>query len=401
MLISFGTEDKVLYEGYIGNTPCNSCQHLEQNYVTIWAKSFRFGPWIFPIRWATWDKNAGVTCNNCHKSLNISETQGELKTKMLRLMREYPLWKQNIPLILIGGYFSLQILIAFLSLIFSHIIGTTLKSTSVGDENYNKSVQSTSQEPKINTLTPDSLYGSWIVTSVKFNSDEPLGDMESKVAKMIQEEDELSILLFLKDSTFVNIREGHFIKGNWTLYKDSLVTKKLMCNRTNFGNLKYQNPGINNHTMYLETLQFLNAKSTNTDFELIRFKLGKDELKFIEYADKLFTMPQKQETDSEIKERMKSSLLYYSLYFQVANKSGIAAFNPESIYLPIKFYNGGIGLDEFSEKKIWKDNYSNSKDAQKAYHYLEKALEKIDKYPSRENIALEYAEVLRNLAEKL
>jgi hypothetical protein len=388
MLISIGEKDTILHEGYLHSTPCNNCNHEEQNYVTIWAKSFVFGPWFLPIKWATWGKQAVVTCNNCKKATDISETTGYLRRKMETLTKEFPLWKKNILGIIIGGYYA----ISFISSLIFGIIGAFIPENSTANNEVNSSTEAL-------TISPDSLKGSWLAPTILVDNkhESEMSSLDKKVVDITMGEFEFEVFQFLPNGNFVGVKDGLFQESKWSLANN--VVQLFDGNNIKSDRLKFTQPireGIE-----LQTTKLFNDKPVNFNFQMYRFKLGKNEGIFYNYAQKIFKNIAKAKNDEEIKEKVKNSLNYYSIYFQAISDSKLNGFKPLAVLLPMRFYSGGIGLTEFSEQQHWKRIYYDDKDAKKAYKYLEEALSKVSTYPKRENLILEYSAVFKEMAEKL
>lgn len=110
-MIKFGVQDNILEQGYFSSTECDNCGHKEQNNFTVWTKAFFLGPWLFPnLRWFQWNKNAVVTCNNCHRTLSVEETSGHLKERLQEKYDNYPLWTKNAFICIVVAYLAYSII---------------------------------------------------------------------------------------------------------------------------------------------------------------------------------------------------------------------------------------------------------------------------------------------------
>ena len=346
MIITIGERDTILHEGYLHSTPCNKCYHQEQNYVSIWAKSFVFGPSLIPIKWATWGKKAVVTCNNCHKTSDISETSGYLRERMDNLTNENPLWKKNILGIIIITYFALS----FVSSIVFGIFGIFADKKPIVVQSSPRSVVQSIIMPS------DSLKGSWLAPNIFVENEriQEMSNLDSKVVDITKEEFEFEIFRFSGDKKFMGIKNGLFQESKWDISKNEIQ----LFDGTNIRANKFEITQAVNQRMSMKTSKFFNDIPVNFNIQMFRFNLGKDEVIFYDYAAKIFKNVSKSETDSEIKEKVKNSLNFYSIYFQAINNSNLNGFKPTAVLLPIRFYSGGIGITEFDEQQYWKKIYS-------------------------------------------
>ncbi len=137
-------------------------------------------------------------------------------------------------------------------------------------------------------------------------------------------------------------------------------------------------------------------------YTFVKFENRSAEM-FKDYFFQLMKKPMQAENETQIKERIKNALNFYSLYFRIVDEDKtVNSFRPARIYLPIQFYSGGVGVKTFDPNAPWVFLFNNVQDAAKAHDFLQLALKKVGVFPSHGGkFALEYADVLKEMAENL
>lgn len=133
-----------------------------------------------------------------------------------------------------------------------------------------------------------------------------------------------------------------------------------------------------------------------------RLNLSTDQLRFTALARAAFTHPVQSETKAQIRERVKNSLYFYSLFFRTIYTNQFNQFKPAAISLPIRYYNGGIRVPTaFDSTASWTSVYATTRDAEIAHEFFRRAANAVKTYPNGENVIHEYSLVLAKMAETL
>lgn len=134
-------------------------------------------------------------------------------------------------------------------------------------------------------------------------------------------------------------------------------------------------------------------------WHLLRIEKGKETDLFDEAKNKWRIKPAKEETEQEIRERVRQMLTYYSVYFDlIADRS--TYFMPSRVYLPVKFYQHGMGLKSFDPESKFASLFYSTEQARFASYVLEGAIDKA-KFGFKDNnsFSREYARMLEELAK--
>jgi hypothetical protein len=106
-------------------------------------------------------------------------------------------------------------------------------------------------------------------------------------------------------------------------------------------------------------------------------------------------------SESEVKDRLNTMIQYYYYYFKYLGSSKSNVFKPAKIILPLKLYNGGVGL--LSETEInneFKTIMGSPQNIATAYKALQFAFQQPFDFPGdADNLLVEYSIVLKHLAK--
>ena len=130
------------------------------------------------------------------------------------------------------------------------------------------------------------------------------------------------------------------------------------------------------------------------------FKAKNDEPIFRPELLKWKKRPLQPESNIQISQRLQSLLNYNYVYTRDIHYSNTPVIDTRKLYLPFKYYDGGIALLELAKSPDFISLFFDEKDAQKAYELLDLSLPKIV-YPSKSNYVLEYADCFKELARVL
>jgi hypothetical protein len=181
----------------------------------------------------------------------------------------------------------------------------------------------------------------------------------------------------------------------------------------------------NNNVLYVINggRGFDKFKTTFTAFDkgvlqLTEYVLWKDEkLRLVwqfvkvknELSDNLFSdaanwwrhKPLTSESPVEIKKRLAAMLRYYSAYFKLVDKES-TYFIGKRVVLPFEYYQHSIGLSDFDSTSRYAGCFYNSREAEKAYEYLQDLISILSNdFPSKKNYVEEYAAHMDAMEEKV
>jgi hypothetical protein len=170
---------------------------------------------------------------------------------------------------------------------------------------------------------------------------------------------------------------------------------------------KYEVVNFKNETLKLNycSLDSMNNPADNLYFTLCRIHPEKytQQSLFSEDLSAWRYKAKKHETDQAIKQRLKSLLLYNSIYIRSIYNSSYQALNTKHLHLPFDYYSNNM----LFKTKLNSDNFNmlfnDSSDASKAYQLLIDASAHI-KYPktsTKDDYILEYAMYMDSLANRI
>lgn len=340
-MIKVGIQDRILEDGYLSTVPCDNCGKTEGNSYIVWAKTFIFGPWLFPIKWFTWDTNASVTCDNCHRTLHVSETKGDLKERLEEKIKENPLWKKNI----FGILIILMISFSILSTVISGL-------------------------KRIFTSSETMLTGHWVAKGIdnpyieKLKSEFNLPEMNTEPGFLNLYEDKTYSYIFL-DTTYIS--------GKWEYIK---VDKSIKITARD-GSTKLSVKELTEQNL---KIQLLNADGKENEVAkafsgngLIFEKNDKDYANIYPFKpefNKWRIKPSRKETSIEIKNRLINLLQFLEVSFTEAESKNIESMIREKSS-PFVIGSNGVGI---KTNINWENTFYSIEDAKIGYELLEKSM---------------------------
>jgi hypothetical protein len=107
-------------------------------------------------------------------------------------------------------------------------------------------------------------------------------------------------------------------------------------------------------------------------------------------------------TKEQLKDRLRTQLLYYANYFQTMTDHNINVFAPGKMLLPLKLYGGGVGLKSIDGTPKWLINMGSRANAEQAYEMLRGCFKAKLEFPDHgDNYLQEYVDVLKHLTNQL
>ncbi|MGX5817595.1 hypothetical protein ACWKWU_05335 [Chitinophaga lutea] len=127
-------------------------------------------------------------------------------------------------------------------------------------------------------------------------------------------------------------------------------------------------------------------------------------------ADTLFTAPGNTwrsrpaaaENEAQLKQRLRSMLAYYSVYFRIVSIEA-SYFSPKKVHLPLTYYQHGVGMIDFDPGAAFARYFYDEVQALQAYNVLSGAFDALEseEYPSGDNFVIEYSMFLMQLAKAI
>ncbi|MEZ0538693.1 hypothetical protein [Fibrella arboris] len=233
--------------------------------------------------------------------------------------------------------------------------------------------------------------GTYLLTSVQPLDSQPTLDILSDSTLMSYVRSlAYSLYLFAPDGRCHRIRQGTLEQGR---YVQTALT---------FGLETYDRIILGKQSLTLVVSRQVGQAKVPLTYKLYRLNLGTDQLRFTALAENVFTHPVRSESDEKLRDRVKNSLYFYSLFFRTIYTNQFNRFKPAAISLPIRYYSGGIRVPvKFDSTASWTALFASVDDARKAHSLYKEAAKKVKRYPAGESMIHEYGLVLADMANAL
>jgi len=159
--------------------------------------------------------------------------------------------------------------------------------------------------------------------------------------------------------------------------------------------------GIHHDTMQIvETIVLGDQKIKLTWF--LKRITGKKSLALFDEEKNSWRKKSGNETDDQLRKRVKAMLEYYSLYYEIVSRES-AYFSQSRVFLPFKYYQHSMGLTTFNDKSNFSRFFSTTHQAEQAHAILSGAMKKLrhKSFPSGKDFVIEYAMFMDKLAEQI
>jgi hypothetical protein len=206
----------------------------------------------------------------------------------------------------------------------------------------------------------------------------------------------LKLLRFSEKGSF-NQQDSIGITGNWKVKEGDVV--QVFGGGEGFDRFQASFTGYEKDILKLTEMAEVRGQKLKLVWHLLRIDKGKETALFDKEKNNWRIKAVKEETDDEIRERVKQMLNYYAVYFDlIADRS--TYFMPSRVILPIKFYQHGIGLKTFDPESKFARLFYSTEQARFAYYVLEGAIDKA-KFDFKDNSSFsrEYAQMLEEMAK--
>jgi hypothetical protein len=199
----------------------------------------------------------------------------------------------------------------------------------------------------------------------------------------------LKLVEFNPEGQFTEIDSLFKTKGQWVLTNENEL--QVREGGRGFNPFTTTVEGIQNDTLRLVQLLPLEHEKIKVVWHLK--KVDEDTLaqKLVSSeANQWRRKPAKPESDAEIRKRLKSVLMYYSIYLKLVSNESSYFLIPR-IHLPFRYYQHAIGMRE----KItpgFINLFYNENDAKKAYEILSQTITRLsNEFEWADNFVVEYS----------
>lgn len=252
---------------------------------------------------------------------------------------------------------------------------------------------SCSSNTKKERISTNLIKGTWLVTNVNV-SDKNLTEYRAISISNIKENNQLLNLYQFDDKGAFVLDTGSYVKlnGNYKI-EDSILTligKEVYRNNLFLTAIKKEDT-----TKIILYTDFDNNGTQKLVYEFT--KLYDPELQNSDWKTPLDSGV----TDFKIKKKMEALLYYYAAYFKALGENEVVVFSQDRVCLPINLYDGGVSTKGIDFVPGFVKIMGNKQNATKGLELLRKCFADRFKYPSKANLLLEYAEVLRHLATEM
>lgn len=245
------------------------------------------------------------------------------------------------------------------------------------------------------SLTIQQLAGTYLVTEV-----DPIGRGQvllwprgtDSAFKIYANSLEYTFLSFSPDGSWWQVTNEGLQEGRYVLSTDRLKTET-----DDFYDVR-----LGKQLLALSVQRPLNGQSVECRLRAYRLNFSIDDLRFSALAKATFRHPTRPETDAQIRERVKNSLYFYSLFFRTIYTNQFNRFKPAAIRIPIRFARVGIRIVyRFDPTANWTTLYATTSDAKKAYDLFRKAQRAAGTYPAGETMIHKFSLTLQKMGDAL
>ncbi len=210
----------------------------------------------------------------------------------------------------------------------------------------------------------------------------------------------VKLVSFLESGVFIQW-DSTLLKGKWgTVNENEVVVSRA---GKGFENFKAVYSGMEDDMLKLTEFISVNGEKLKLVWHLKKITSGKTAGLFDPEKNKWRTVPGKDETEEEMKQRLSQMLSYYSIYFKLISDES-SYFMPVRIMLPVKFYQHAIGMKEYDTAHRFTSLFHSAPQAKKGFDLLKKAVNST-RYDLPDDIknsySYEYSLMLEKLSEEI
>jgi hypothetical protein len=248
--------------------------------------------------------------------------------------------------------------------------------------------------------TYDIVTGNWFVLYPQSgdDADQKQEDLYNKMQDSIVTLKGLKLITFHGNGDFEQL-DSFPLKGRWGT-KDKNVVFVNGAGK-GFDNFKSTFLRYEDGNMLLSEILNSEGEKIAVTWHLKKIESGRVTELFDKDKNAWRKVPDHDETDMEMRERLSLMLRYYAVYFKlIADESSY--FMPSRVMLPFSFYQHAIGMKTFDEKIKFVRLFHSTAQARIAYAMLDGAIERVKfDIPAKESYSEEYSLMLDMLADEL
>lgn len=203
---------------------------------------------------------------------------------------------------------------------------------------------------------------------------------------------EYSFLSFDQEGRWWQVADQGLQEGQYTISANGLKTET-----SDFYNVR-----LGKQSLTLFVRQQIDGQVIEFRLKAYRLNFSVDDLRFSALAKATFRRPTRSETDAQIRERVRNSLYFYSLFFRTIYTNQFNRFKPAAIRIPIRYARVGIRIVyRFDATANWTTLYATTADAKKAYVLFRQAQRAAGTYPAGETMIHKFSLTLHKMGNAL
>lgn len=246
---------------------------------------------------------------------------------------------------------------------------------------------------RTDSLTTGQLAGTYLLTDI-----EPIGEGQllspgtGLALRTYINALEYSFLSFDQEGRWWQVANQELQEGRYMLSADRLTTET-----SDFYNVR-----LGKQSLTLSVQRQIEGQVIVFRLKAYRLNFSVDDLRFSALAKATFRRPTRSETDAQIRERVRNSLYFYSLFFRTVYTNQFNRFKPAAIRIPIRFARAGIRIVyRFDSTANWTTLYATTSDAKKAYVLFRQAQKAAGTYPAGETMIHKFSLTLQKMGNAL
>jgi hypothetical protein len=244
------------------------------------------------------------------------------------------------------------------------------------------------------------LSGNWLIVYPDHNlKNQRQRELYGKLQDSIVSLKGLKLISLSEDGAFRQM-DSLNQEGKWTLSPGNTI----MVDKggKGFENYSAEVKGYKGETLLLSEIVHANGENLQLIWKLKKISGDASDDLFSKKTNQWRQRPQQPESEKQMKHRLADMLQYYSDYYKLVAKEA-RYFIPKRVFLPLNFYQHGIGLRSFDEESIFVTLFYNEEQAKQAHQYLGETIQKLKgTYPSDQgSFVVEYSMFLAEMADAM
>ncbi len=243
------------------------------------------------------------------------------------------------------------------------------------------------------------MVGNWFVL---FHEETVMSEKQEKLYAAVEDSLELlknlKLVSFSEKGAFKQL-DSFVTEGRWGTKDEQVVY--VNDGGKGFENFRTEFERYGDEVLELSENINVQGEKIKLTWHLLKIEEG-PELELFETAkNKWRSVPTKEETDPELKERLAQMLQFYAAYFKlIAERSSY--FIPARVPLPLRFYQHAIGIKPFDKESNFVKLFYSPAQAERAFYLIKDAINKSKfDFPEKNSYSEEYSLMLNIMAEQI